>query len=336
MSVEATDSSDPATAAAAADTHEVPGGSLIDASAARPLKSRRRLGERFWEWGLEADPLRQLRRVRALATGRNDERALRDAVEGRRVLVTGASAGIGRECARRLSLAGAEVLVVARRADRLDALADEVAGEGAVRPHVLGCDLSDLGQVDLLAHRVLRDFGGVDVLVNNAARSIRRSLRETSDRLHDFERVMRLNYFAALHLTLPLVEDMRGRRAGHVVNVSTLATQFGPQPRFAAYISSKAALEGVARSAAPETRRDGVIWTTVHLPLVRTEMIAPTSAYRGVPAMSVGAAASMVVDGIIRRPVRVSHPCGVASQLVDMALPQTLERVMASRWMPNT
>lgn len=332
MSVEATDSSDLATAAAAADTHEAPGGSPIEARAARPLKSRRRLGERFWEWGLEADPPRQLRRVRALANGRDGERALRDAVEGRRVLVTGASAGIGREGARRLSLAGAEVLVVARRADRLESLADEVASRGAIRPRVLACDLSDLEQVDLLAERVVGDFGGVDVLVNNAARSIRRSLRETSDRLHDFERVMRLNYFAVLHLTLPIVKEMRARGEGHVVNVSTLATQFGVQPRFAAYLASKGALDALARSAAPETRRDGVAWTTVHMPLVRTDMIAPTAAYRGFPAMSVEAGAGMVLDGIVRRPVRVNHPYGVAMRLVDMAAPLTLERVMGSGW----
>ncbi|MTD47765.1 SDR family NAD(P)-dependent oxidoreductase [Conexibacter sp. W3-3-2] len=282
--------------------------------------------ESLWRWGLEADPGRQIRRLARAARGESTESQLRRAVAGRTVLVTGASAGIGREVACRLGAVGAELLLVARRRDRLEELADELRGTATV--HVLPCDLMDLDAVDALAARVLAQHGSVDVLVNNAGHSIRRAVWRQTDRLHDFERVMRLNYFAALHLTLPLVAEMRRRGDGHVVNVSTLGTQFGPEPRFAGYLGSKGALDAFARSAAAETGRDGVHWTTVHMPLVRTDMITPTHAFREFPALSPPRAAEMVIDGIIRRPVRVSHPYGIALHTVDLIAPRRLERAM--------
>ncbi|HYF25173.1 MAG TPA: SDR family NAD(P)-dependent oxidoreductase [Baekduia sp.] len=286
------------------------------------------IADTVWGWGLEVDPWRQARRVQSLLTGSWGDRALRRAVAGKRVLVTGASSGIGRETALRLGAAGAEVMLLARRAERLQELADEIAARGGTG-HVLACDLTDLDAVDALAARVLDEHDGVDILINNAGHSIRRALWRQTDRLHDFERVMRLNYFAAVHLTLPLVARMRERGEGHVINVSTMGTQFGPEPRFAAYLASKSALDAFARSAAPETIRDGVRWTTVHMPLVRTDMIAPTKLYREMPALSVEQAAGMVLDGVVRRPARVSHPYGVALHLVDLATPHVLERLMS-------
>lgn len=277
-----------------------------------------RSSDLMWRIGFEADPGRQLRRAAGLMTGRRGARALRGAVRGRKVLITGASAGIGRETARLLAPGDPELLLVARRRDRLEALAAEL-GEAGATAHVLPCDLADLDAVDALAAAILDEHGAVDVLVNSAGHSIRRAL---------FERVMRLNYFSALHLTLPLVARMREQGRGHVVNVSTLGTQFGPEPRFAAYLASKGAMDSFARSAAAETGLDGVHWTTVHMPLVRTEMIAPTEAYSELPALSAERAAEMVIDGIVRRPARVSHPYGVALHLVDLATPRVLERAM--------
>ncbi len=285
-------------------------------------------GEGPWAWGAELDPMLQVRRARGLLTGRRGERALREAVEGRTVLLTGASSGIGRETARRLGHAGAEVLLVARRRDRLEELAAEVRGQGGTA-HVLPCDLTSADAIAGLVEQVRADHDGVDVLVNNAGHSIRRTLERSTDRLHDFERVMELNYFGAVRLTVPLVADMRARGGGHVVNVSTMGVQFGYEPRFAAYLASKAAVDAFTRSAAPETRRDHVRWTTVYMPLVRTDMITPTKAFHRAPAMSVERGASMVLDGIVRRPVRVTHPFGTMSQAAQLVIPRRMEAAMA-------
>ncbi|MDQ6837169.1 MAG: SDR family NAD(P)-dependent oxidoreductase [Actinomycetota bacterium] len=285
------------------------------------------LRELPWRATAELDPLVHVRRARRLLSGQSHHDALSAAVSGKRVLVTGASAGIGRVVAERLGAAGAEVLVVARRRELLDDVVTHIATRGG-RARSWPCDLSDLDAVDALAADVLAAHDHVDVLVNNAARSIRRSLARSEDRLHDFDRVMRLNYFGAVHLTMPLVARMRKRGDGHVVNVSTLAVQFGPEPRFAAYLASKAALGAFTRSAAPETLGDGVRWTTVHLPLVRTDMITPSRALRSAPALSVASGADMVVDAVVRRPTRVGHPLGVLAHLFDLAAPAVLQEVM--------
>jgi NAD(P)-dependent dehydrogenase (short-subunit alcohol dehydrogenase family) len=287
------------------------------------------LRELPWRVTAELDPLMHVRRARRLLSGQSQTGALAAAVAGKRILVTGASAGIGRTVAERLATAGAEVLVVARRKDLLGELVAGITERGG-RAEAHPCDLSDLDRVDALAAEVLARHDHVDVLINNAARSIRRSLARSEDRLHDFDRVMRLNYFAAVHLTMPLVTRMRERGDGHVVNVSTLAVQFGPEPRFTAYLASKAALDAFARSAAPETLGDHVRWTTVHLPLVRTDMIAPSRALRSAPALSVGSAADMVTDAVIRRPTRVDHPLGVLAHLLDLAAPTVLQKVMST------
>ncbi|WP_067812725.1 SDR family NAD(P)-dependent oxidoreductase [Actinomadura kijaniata] len=279
------------------------------------------LGDLVWRVGEELDPRRQIDRLRAPG------RTLRDAVAGRRVLLTGASAGIGRETALMLGGAGAELILVARRGALLKDLAERVERRGGAA-HPYACDLTDDDQVDTLVSYATEGLGGVDVLINNAGHSIRRNLDETTGRLHDAERLMRLNYFGALRLTVPIVAHMRTRRRGHVVNVSTLGVQVGAQPLFAGYLASKAALDAFARSAAPETRRDGVVWTTVHMPLVRTEMIEPTGVYRALPAMTPRSGARMIAHAVVHRPARVSHPAGTAGHLLDLLVPEAVERVM--------
>ncbi len=250
---------------------------------------------RFARAALEADPARQLRRLRRLVTRRSVADELAAKVTGKRVLVTGASSGIGEAVAQQLILAGAEVLLVARRVERLDALVSWAAEHGQVA-HAYPCDLSDEAAVARLAADVVARHGGVDILINNAGRSIRRSLADTSDRLHDFERAMRLNFFGMVWLTTPLVACMRTQGGGHVINISTMGTQFRGTALFSAYMASKAAMDQYAGSVAAETWEDGVAWTTVHLPLVQTDMIAPAArAWRTVPTLSLASGASRSV-----------------------------------------
>jgi NAD(P)-dependent dehydrogenase (short-subunit alcohol dehydrogenase family) len=238
------------------------------------------------------------------------------------VLLTGASSGIGEATARRLGSAGGTVALVARRVEELERVAGEVEARGGTAS-VHPCDLTDLDAVTAVAGDVLDAHGRVDVLVNNAGHSIRRAIRRSYDRIHDFERTMQLNYLGAVQLTLGVLPIMRAHQRGHIVNVSTYAVQ-GMIPRFAAYAASKAALDAFADCVAAEVRHDGVRFTTVHMPLVRTNMIAPTRVYAHLPAISPDRAAGIVCDAIVRRPHVVSSLEGTAMAVGNRLAPRGL------------
>jgi NAD(P)-dependent dehydrogenase (short-subunit alcohol dehydrogenase family) len=249
---------------------------------------------------------------------RDGSAALRHAVGGKVVLVTGASSGIGRAAAVRLAGAGARVLLVARSEELLAEVAAEVDRDsartgGAAHPY--RCDLTDLDQVDVLVAKVLDQHGHVDVLVNNAGMSIRRKVRHSVDRFHDFERPMQLNYFAAVRLTMGLLPTMVERESGQVVNISSWAAVLRPA-RFSGYAASKAALEAWSDCVQGEVLDDGVVFTNVHMPLVRTPMIAPTKLYHRLPALTVDQAASVVCDAVVSRSRRVTP---LAAGLVSWA-----------------
>jgi NAD(P)-dependent dehydrogenase (short-subunit alcohol dehydrogenase family) len=254
-------------------------------------------------------------------------RNLPKAVEDKRILITGASSGIGRESALRIGEAGGEVLLVARRRGELEEVASEIRRLGG-RAHVFPTDLSETEQVEALVERAIEDHGGVDILVNNAGHSIRRALEESYERFHDFERTMRLNYFGPVRLILGFLPGMRERGFGHIVNISTMGTQVGPSPRFPAYLASKAALDAFADSAAPETLHDGIHWTTVYMPLVRTPMIDPSPHYRQFPSLNAREASDMVVDSIVRRPRWSSTRLGDFGEIAYRFSPRLSDRVM--------
>jgi len=235
---------------------------------------------------------------------RDGTTALRDAVAGKVVLVTGASSGIGRAASVRLAAAGATVLVVARSEDLLTEVVDEITATGG-RAQAYPCDLTDLEQVDALVTKVLDQHDHVDVLVNNAGMSIRRKVRHSVDRFHDFERPMQLNYFAAIRLTIGLLPTMVERESGQVVNISSWSALLRPA-RFSGYTASKAALEAWSDCVQGEVLDDGVVFTNVHMPLVRTPMIAPTQLYRRLPALTVDQAAQVVCDAVVSRSRRVT------------------------------
>ena len=235
---------------------------------------------------------------------RDGAAALRAAVRGKVVLVTGASSGIGRAAAVRLASAGAHVVVVARSEELLEELVTEISGTGGTAS-AYPCDLTDLEQVDALVTKVLDRHDHVDVLVNNAGMSIRRKVRHSVDRFHDFERPMQLNYFAAVRLTMGLLPTMVERESGHVVNISSWAAVLRPA-RFSGYAASKAALEAWSDSVQGEVLDDGIVFTNVHMPLVRTPMIAPTKLYRRMPALTVDEAANVVCDAVVSRSRRVT------------------------------
>ncbi|MGI9185198.1 MAG: SDR family NAD(P)-dependent oxidoreductase [Solirubrobacteraceae bacterium] len=239
--------------------------------------------------------------------------SLRGAVEHRTVLITGASSGIGEAASLQLGQAGATVLLVARTRETLETVAGEVNAAGG-DAYVYPADLSDPDDVDRMAREVLDEHGRVDVLVNNAGKSIRRSVNRSYDRFHDYQRTMQLNYFAPVKLILDLLPIMRERGSGHIVNISTMGLQVNT-PRFAAYLASKAALDAFSRSIGPEIIGDGVHVTTVYMPLVRTPMIAPTKMYDRFPTLSPEEAADMICEAIRKRPKRVTTALGNLGQL---------------------
>jgi NAD(P)-dependent dehydrogenase (short-subunit alcohol dehydrogenase family) len=250
---------------------------------------------------------------------------LENAVRDKMVMVTGASSGIGEAAALRLGSAGATVLLVARSADKLEALAARInEGVGVAHPHP--ADLADIADLERMATEVLDTHGRVDVLVNNAGKSIRRSLDLSYDRFHDFERTMQLNFFGAVRLILAFLPGMRERGYGHIVNVSSAGVQTRV-PRFTGYVASKAALDAFSESAQAEVAHDGVRFTTIHMPLVRTPMIAPTKIYRSFPAIKPEEAADRIAQAIIYQPHRIGTPFGNAAAVLNAASPTALEAV---------
>jgi short-subunit dehydrogenase len=245
--------------------------------------------------------------------------SLPSAIRGRNILITGASSGIGEATALRLGRAGGTVLLVARTRDRLQAVADQVEDSGGTA-YVHPCDLSNAQDVDRVAREVLEKHRYVDVLVNNAGKSIRRSVNRSYERFHDYQRTMQLNYFAPVKLILVLLPVMRERGTGHIVNISTMGLQVNT-PRFAAYLASKAALDAFSRSIGAEIIGDGVHVTTVYMPLVRTPMIAPTKIYEYFPTLSPDEAASKITEAIRKRPKKVATTLGNLGQLTYAIAP---------------
>ncbi|MET7772180.1 SDR family NAD(P)-dependent oxidoreductase [Nocardia sp. NPDC005366] len=233
-------------------------------------------------------------------TSRPDAKSLSAAVAGRIVLVTGASHGIGKESARKLAAAGAEVLLVARSGAELEALAREIRADGGVA-HVYPTDMTDMDAVAELGRAVLSDHGHVDVLINNAGKSIRRPIDESYDRFHDFTRTIDVNYLGPVRLLLVLLPAMRARRRGHIVNMSTWGVLMPPAPRWAAYGASKSAFDVWLRSVAAEIAADGVTTTSIYMPLVHTRMSAPTDFSR-VPGLTVGEASDLVCHAVAAKP----------------------------------
>ncbi|MGI8726474.1 MAG: SDR family NAD(P)-dependent oxidoreductase [Solirubrobacterales bacterium] len=252
-------------------------------------------------------------------------RGLAEAIAGKTMLVTGASSGIGAATAVRLGQAGGEVVLVARDREALDDVAAQVAEHGGIA-HVHPTDLTDSDEIDRLVAEVNAQHGGIAVLVNNAGRSIRRSLKYSTDRPHDFERTVELNYLAAVRLVLGFLEGMRERRFGHVVNVSSASVQVRT-PRFAAYTGSKAALDAFSECASAELAHEGIRFTTVSMPLVRTPMIAPTAMYDNFPSLSPEQAGERVCQAIEHRPRQIGTPYGALVRAIGAIDPVVMERI---------
>ncbi len=289
----------------------IPGFSQLSSLVAKPLGA-------FSEMASRPTVLRPLDLLRG--TG-----SLESAVEGKVIVITGASSGIGEETAKQIGAAGGTVVLIARGQEKLEAVAEEIralGGQADPRP----CDLSDFDAIDRVAHEILEHHGRVDVLINNAGRSIRRSVALSYDRFHDYERTMQLNYFAAVRLILRVLPGMRERKTGQIINISSYGVQTRV-PRFGAYIASKAALDTLCDSLQAEVHDEGVRFTTIHMPLVRTPMIAPTKLYDRFPALTPEDAGHLVAQAIVHRSRRLGPPFGSAAALADSFSPSIMDEI---------
>jgi len=241
-------------------------------------------------------------------------------------LITGGSSGIGLSVARQIGEAGGTVILVARGLENLEIAKKEVESLGGTA-YIYTCNLSDPESCKELVEKVLKEHGPIDVLINNAGRSIRRSVNEAYDRLHDFERTMSLNYFGCLQLILGFLPSMRERKKGHIINISSAGCQSNV-PRFSAYIASKSALDAFSRCLANEMTQDNVHITTVYMPLVRTPMIAPTKAYDYLPVMSPERAAQMVLKSLVTKQKKVTTPLGSLAEVVYDISPSSATTIM--------
>jgi short-subunit dehydrogenase len=254
------------------------------------------------------------------------DKSLSGRVKDKRVMVTGASSGIGLAVSEMLAEAGAHLIIVARGQEKLDETAKALRKKGA-KVSTYTADLSEEKSAHKLVEDVLKDLGGVDILINNAGRSIRRSIALSYDRFHDFERTMDLNYFGSLRLIMGFLPGMAERKSGHVINISSIGVLTNA-PRFSAYVASKAALDAFARCAAAEYNDLRVAFTTINMPLVRTPMIAPTKMYNNVPTISPEESALFIKDAIIRRPQRVATRLGIFAQVMHAVAPKSMEVMM--------
>jgi short-subunit dehydrogenase len=255
-----------------------------------------------------------------------NDRAVVEKLRDKRVVITGASSGIGKVVALKVAQAGGVPILVARGKDKLEETRAEIESRGG-RAYVYGCDLSDMEAIDALCEQLLGDHDTIDFVVNNAGRSIRRSLRLSEDRFHDFERTMQLNYFGAIRLVMGLLPMMRDQGHGHVVNISSIGVQTNP-PRFSAYVASKAALDAWSNVVASELIGDGVSFSTIHMPLVRTPMIAPTKIYKSFPTISPAQAADMAISAMVDRPHEINTALGNLGAVAHTLAPKTTFRVL--------
>jgi NAD(P)-dependent dehydrogenase (short-subunit alcohol dehydrogenase family) len=266
----------------------------------------------YWERNLDPDLFK--------------DRSFEGAVNGRTVLITGASTGIGRSAALKIAAAGGVPLLVARTREKLEEVRDEIVARGGTA-YVYPCDLSDLDAIDATVAEILSEHAAVDMLVNNAGRSIRRSVALSYDRFHDYQRTMQLNYFGAIKMIMALLPHMKERRFGHIVNVSSIGAQTNP-PRFSAYVASKAALDAWTRVVSSEVIGDHISFTTIHMPLVKTAMIAPTKMYDAFPTITPDEAADLICEAIRSKPKTINTRLGTFGEVAYALAPKAVDQIL--------
>lgn len=258
--------------------------------------------------------------VLGLRTDGGTPERVRPLVVGRTVVVTGASRGIGRCLAERLTRVGARVVAVARDGQALHSL------PAGAEPCVL--DLRDTAAATATAERLIADGGPPGLVVSNAGHSIHRYLADYTDRFHDVARLDGVNFAGPVAFLLPLLHAMMQAGSGQLINVSSISVDVAV-PGWSVYTATKTAFDAWLSGVAPELRQAGVRATSVHLPRVRTAMSAPTAGSYPVPELTVDQAADVVCRAIVRRPRLVVPWWAAAGGVVAGLAPGAVDAVFA-------
>ncbi|RLZ08149.1 SDR family NAD(P)-dependent oxidoreductase [Acinetobacter sp. 2JN-4] len=239
-------------------------------------------------------------------------------LKGKTIVITGASGGIGEQAAIQLALLDAKMCLIARREDelkRVQQIIQKLGGQAWIYP----ADITEDNASKNCIEQILKEHAKIDVLINNAARSIRRPIIQTLDRLHDFERTMQINYFAAVRMTLGILPHFLLNGSGHVINISTMSTQV-PIPLFSAYLASKSALESFSRSMEMELGEKGIDVSIVYFPMVRTPMSSKTKIYKHMRMLDTSTAAEWIVKAVEHKSYRITSTSGaIANVLLNIA-----------------
>ena len=255
------------------------------------------------------------------------EALFQEKVQDKVILVTGASSGIGLTISNKLADAGAHVLLVARTQETLEEVKADIEKRGG-KASIFPCDLNDMEMIDQVSKEISATVDHIDILINNAGRSIRRAVHESYDRFHDFERTMQLNYFGAVRLVLNILPHMIQRKDGQIINISSIGV-LANATRFSAYVASKAALDAFSRCLSAEVHAHKIAITSIYMPLVRTPMIAPTKIYKYVPTLSPEQAADLVAYAIVKRPKKVATNLGRLASITYSIAPGINNKLMS-------
>ena len=255
------------------------------------------------------------------------ETLFQENVKNKVILITGASSGIGLTVAKKMASAGAHVLLVARTQDTLQQVQTEIVQAGG-KASIFPCDLSDMEAIDRVAKEIIQKVEHIDILINNAGRSIRRAVHESIDRFHDFERTMQLNYFGAVRLVLNVLPHMINRKGGQIINISSIGV-LANATRFSAYVASKAALDAFSSCLSAEVHSHKISITSIYMPLVRTPMIAPTKIYNYVPTLSPDQAADLIAYAVVKRPKRIATNLGRLASVTYSLVPEVNNLLMS-------
>ncbi|QOW47546.1 MULTISPECIES: SDR family NAD(P)-dependent oxidoreductase [Acinetobacter] len=255
------------------------------------------------------------------------EQLFQQKVQDKVVLITGASSGIGLTVAHKLADAGAHVLLVSRTEETLKKVQADIQAKGG-KADIFPCDLNDMDAIDIVSKQIISSVDHIDILINNAGRSIRRAVHESIDRFHDFERTMQLNYFGAVRLVLNILPQMMHRKNGQIINISSIGV-LANATRFSAYVASKAALDAFSRCLSAEVHSHKIAITSVYMPLVRTPMIAPTKIYKYVPTLSPEQAADLIAYAIVKRPKKVATHLGRLASITYSIAPEINNKLMS-------